>query len=136
MVFNINYYDALQSSSVKWYEGENDDTAFTKYMLGVILSAYRDFEERLEIISEKKSAFDMVKEAIKVKLGKITKSDIMELCPSLSWSAVEKALRDFFSPKFPQKNILRKIFSFLLTKPHFSVIIISNVRFTEFLCIL
>ena len=82
MVFNINYYDALQSSSYKWHEGENDDTAFTKYMLGVILSAYRDFEERLEIVSEKKSAFDMVKEAMKVKLGKITKSDIMELCPS------------------------------------------------------
>ena len=24
------YYDVLQSSSVKWHEGENDDTAFTK----------------------------------------------------------------------------------------------------------
>ena len=98
------YYDALQSSSDKWHEGENDDTAFTKYMLGVILSAYRDFEERLEIVSEKKSAFDMVKEAMKVKLGKITKSDIMELCPSLSRSAVEKALRDLIAAGFISKH--------------------------------
>ena len=104
MVFNINYYDALQSSSVKWHEGKNDDTTFTKYMLGVILSAYRDFEERLEIVADKKSAFDMVKEAMKVKLGKITKSDIMELCPSLSRSAVEKALRDLIATGFISKH--------------------------------
>ncbi|MBP5466100.1 MAG: hypothetical protein J6Y43_00855 [Clostridia bacterium] len=73
-------------------------------MPGVILSAYRDFEERLETVSEKKSAFDMVKEAMKVKLGKITKSDIMELCPSLSRSAVEKALRDLIAVGFISKH--------------------------------
>ena len=89
-----DYYDALQASSVNWHEGKNDDTAFTKYLLGVILSAYRDFEERLEIVSDKKSAIEMVKEVFNVKLGKITKSDIMELCPALGRSTVEKALRD------------------------------------------
>lgn len=36
----------------------------------------------------------MVKEVFSVKLGKITKSDIMEMCPNLSRSAVEKALRE------------------------------------------
>ena len=92
-----DYYDALQASSENWHEGKNDDTAFTKYLLGIILSAYRDFEKRLEIVSDKKSAIDMVKEAFNVKLGKITKSDIMELCPSLSRSTVEKALRDLIS---------------------------------------
>ena len=99
-----DYYDALQSSSENWHEGKNDDTAFTKYMLGVILSAYRDFEERLEIVSEKKSAIDMVKEAFNVKIGKVTKSDIMELCPSLSRSSVEKALRDLISVGFISKH--------------------------------
>lgn len=92
-----DYYDALQSSSENWHEGKNDDTAFTKYLLGVILSAYRDFEERLEIVTDKKLAIDMVKEAFNVKLGKVTKSDIMELCPSLSRSTVEKALRDLIA---------------------------------------
>ena len=99
-----DYYDALQLSSENWHEGKNDDTTFTKYMLGVILSAYRDFEERLEIVSEKKSALEMVKEAFNVKIGKITKSDIMELCPSLSRSAVEKALRDLIAADFITKH--------------------------------
>ena len=99
-----DYYDALQSSSENWHEGRNDDTAFTKYLLGVILSAYRDFEERLEIVSDKKSAIDMVKEAFNVKLGKVTKSDIMELCPSLSRSTVEKALRDLIAIGYISKH--------------------------------
>lgn len=99
-----DYYDALQLSSENWHEGKNDDTTFTKYMLGVILSAYRDFEERLEIVSEKKSAIEMVKEAFNVKIGKITKSDIMELCPSLSRSTVEKALRDLIAADFITKH--------------------------------
>ena len=99
-----DYYDALQMSSENWHEGKNDDTAFTKYLLGVILSAYRDFEERLEIVSEKKSAIDMVKEAFNVKIGKVTKSDIMELCPSLSRSSVEKALRDLISIGYISKH--------------------------------
>ena len=98
-----DYYDALQASSANWHEGKNDDTAFTKYLLGVVLSAYRDFEERLEIVSEKKSAIDMVKEAFNVKLGKVTKSDIMELCPALSRSSVEKALRDLIAIGFIKK---------------------------------
>ena len=98
------YYDVLQQASENWHEGTNDDTAFTKYLLGVILSAYRDFEERLEIVSSKKSAKDMVKEVFSVKLGRIKKSDIMEMCPNLSRSAVEKALRDLIADNYITKH--------------------------------
>ena len=93
------YYDALQLASENWHDGINDDSAFTKYILGVVLSAYRDFEERLQIVSSKKTAKEMVKEVFSVKLGKITKSDIMEMCPNLSRSAVEKALRELVAAK-------------------------------------
>ena len=98
------YYDVLQQASENWHEGKNDDTAFTKYLLGVVLSAYRDFEERLEIVSSKKSAKDMVKEVFSVKLGRIKKSDIMEMCPNLSRSAVEKALRDLIADNYITKH--------------------------------
>lgn len=99
-----DYYDALQLASENWHEGKNDDTAFTKYILGVILSAYRDFEERLEIVSSKKTAKEMVKEVFAKKLGKITKSDVMEMCPSLSRSAVEKALRELVAEQHIVKH--------------------------------
>ena len=98
------YYDALQRASENWHDGINDDSAFTKYILGVVLSAYRDFEERLQIISGKKTAKEMVKEVFSAKLGKITKSDIMEMCPNLSRSAVEKALRELVAEKHIVKH--------------------------------
>ena len=98
------YYDALQLASKNWHDGTNDDSAFTKYILGVVLSAYRDFEERLQIVSGKKTAKEMVKEVFSVKLGKITKSDIMEMCPNLSRSAVEKALRELVAEKHIVKH--------------------------------
>lgn len=98
------YYDALLLASENWHDGKNDNTVFTKYILGIILSAYRDFEERLQIVSSKKTAKEMVREVFSIKLGKITKSDIMEMCPSLSRSAVEKALRELVSEKYILKQ--------------------------------
>jgi hypothetical protein len=41
----------------------------------------------------------MVKEVFAVKLGRITKSDIMEMSSNLSRSAVEKALRELVAAK-------------------------------------
>ena len=35
----------------------------------------------------------MIKEAFGLKLGKITKSDIMELCPEISRASIENALK-------------------------------------------
>lgn len=94
----------MQSASENWHNDTNDDTAFVKYILGTILSAYRDFEDRLEIVSNKKTAKEMVREAFGKKLGKISKSDIMELCPSLSRSAVEKAIRELCAEGFITKH--------------------------------
>ena len=39
-----NYYNALAASDVNWHTNENDPKAFIKYMLGIILSCYKEFE--------------------------------------------------------------------------------------------
>ena len=88
-----DYYDALRQSSKGWAEGENDDTSFVKYILGIILAAYRDFEERVNIVGEKLSAREMVERAVNQKIGKFTKSDIMELCPEIGRGSVENMLK-------------------------------------------
>lgn len=61
------YYDALQESSNLWHEGKNDHTPFIKYLLGIVLSAYRDFEQRVDIVSEKQSGLEKVRCAIMQK---------------------------------------------------------------------
>ena len=87
------YYDVLALSSENWNEGTNDNTPFVKYLLGIILSAYRDFEERLTLIDDKLSATELVEKAIQNRIGKFSKSDIQEECPSLARQTIEKALK-------------------------------------------
>jgi Fic family protein len=87
------YYDSLNRSQDGWHEGKEDSLPFIKYLLGTILAAYRDFEDRFSIVEEKLPAIDMVRKATQNKIGKFTKQDIRELCPSLSISSIEGALR-------------------------------------------
>lgn len=87
------YYAALRRSQHGWHEGREDALPFIKYILGTIIAAYRDFSDRFALVEEKLPALEMVRKATQSKLGKIKKQDIRELCPSLSLSSVEMALR-------------------------------------------
>lgn len=91
------YYDALNKSQDGWHEGTEDAIPFIKYILGTILAAYKDFEDRFSIVEEKLPAVEMVRKASMNILGRFTKQDIRELCPSLSISSVEGALRKMVS---------------------------------------
>lgn len=87
------YYDALGKSQDGWHEGTEDPVPFIKYLLGTVLSAYKDFEERFALVETKLTAEETVRRATKDKIGRFTKQDIRELCPALSVSSIEGALR-------------------------------------------
>ena len=87
------YYDALGQAQIGWHEGTEDAVPFIKYLLGTVLSAYKDFEERFELVETKLPALETVRRATLNKIGRFTKQDIRELCPSLSISSIEGALR-------------------------------------------
>ncbi len=87
------YYDALNSSQNGWHEGNEDVVPFIKYLLGTILAAYKDFADRFALVETKRPAIDVVNDATKQKIGRFTKQDIVELCPSLSTNSIEKSLK-------------------------------------------
>ena len=87
------YYDALAASQIGWHEGTDDPVPFIKYLLSTILAAYRDFGDRFALVETKRSALETVRLAAQNKIGRFTKQDIRELCPSLSLSSVEGSLR-------------------------------------------
>lgn len=87
------YYRALQEAGEGWYEESDNPLPFIKYILGTILAAYRDFEDRFSIVEKKLPAIEMVRQASMQKIGWFTKQDIRELCPSLSVSSIEGSLR-------------------------------------------
>ena len=87
------YYNALAQSQIGWHEGTENVVSFIKYILGTILAAYKDFEERMALVETKLPAFEMVRRASKNKIGRFNKQDIRELCPTISDSSIEGALR-------------------------------------------
>lgn len=87
------YYSALRESQTGWHEGTEDVVPFIKYILGTVLAAYKDFEDRFALVEIKRTALETVRMASQSKIGRFTKQDIRELCPSLSLSAIESALR-------------------------------------------
>ncbi len=91
------YYEALGQAQHGWHEGTEDAVPFIKYLLSTILAAYKDFGERFTLVEEKLPAVDMVRKAVQLKIGRFTKQDIRELCPSLSVSSVEEALRQMIA---------------------------------------
>ncbi len=87
-----SYYEALSQSQIGWMEEKEDVLPFIKYLLGTILAAYREFEDRMELVTPKRASIEIVADAVKLKIGKFTKSEVMELCPSICRASVENAL--------------------------------------------
>ena len=89
------YYETLQQSSTNWNSNANDYMPFLRYMLGVILKSYRDLGNRMEhVVSEKLNKSDRIKMIFEQKLGKISKADIVNECPDISVSMIERTLKE------------------------------------------
>ena len=89
------YCDALQASSTGWHDGTNDYMPFVSYTLGIIKSAYKTFSERVEHLTTKGiSKPERVRQFIENRLGKVTKKDIMDACPDISATTIERTLGD------------------------------------------
>lgn len=89
------YYEVLQESSLKWHEEINDYEPFVRYMLGILVAAYREFSSRVQLLATSGiSKPERVREIIRGNLGKITKTEIMEQCPDISKITIERAISE------------------------------------------
>jgi Fic family protein len=96
-----SYYETLRLSSEGWHENENDYKPFVKYYLGITLAAYREFSSRVETLrNQGLSKSERVKHIFETKIGRISKSDIMKLCPDISMTTIEKALAELVKEKY------------------------------------
>ena len=89
------YYEALQASSTGWHENENSYEPFVKYYLGITLKAYNEFESRVEHLKNRTlSKPERIRAMIDQKVGKITKREILDACPDISKTTVERTLTE------------------------------------------
>ena len=89
------YYEALQASSTGWHENENSYEPFVKYYLGITLKAYNEFESRVVHLKNRTlSKPERIRAMIDQKVGKITKKEILDVCPDISKTTVERTLTE------------------------------------------
>lgn len=89
------YYEQLQASSYRWHENENDYEPFVEYYLGIIIAAYKEFSSRVQtLIDSGMSKPERIREVIRKHIGKITKSQIMEKCPDISDTTIQRTLTE------------------------------------------
>ena len=92
------YYEVLYESSQNWHEETNDYAPFVRYVLGIVVAAYREFSSRVQLLVTKGlSKPDRIREIIKGTLGKITKAELMAKCPDISQVTVQRALSEMLA---------------------------------------
>lgn len=98
------YYEVLRNSSVGWHDNENDYAPFVRYYLGVILKAYKEFQERVEHLHYRNlSKSERVKAVFDKKVGKLTKADIVAYCPDISETTIERTLKELLDAGYIEK---------------------------------
>jgi Fic family protein len=88
------YYEALEASSANWHAGEHNPFPWLNYFWGVLIRAYREFEERVGTIrTGRGSKTAQIRGAVDRRIGPFAISDIEADCPGVSRDMVRRVLR-------------------------------------------
>ncbi|MEA5625821.1 Fic family protein [Nostoc sp. UHCC 0251] len=90
-----SYYDTLYQSSQNWHQGQHSLLPWWEYFLGVVvLSPYREFEQRVGLVSSVKGAKTaMVLDAIGNIAYDFSIKDLQEQCPTVGIDLIRRILR-------------------------------------------
>jgi Fic family protein len=89
------YYETLEQSSQGWHEGKHDPWPYMNYILFILKTAYREFEERVgQIKSPRGAKTDLVDAAIKGFSREFSLNDLEKACPGVSRDMIRRVLRD------------------------------------------
>lgn len=87
------YYETLEASSRGWHEGEHNPYPWMTYFWGVLLAAYKEFEERVGTIRNARgSKTQLVQKAVDRKVGPFAISDVERDCPGVSREMIRVVL--------------------------------------------
>ena len=89
------YYEILEQSSEGWHEGKHDPWPYINYLLYILKTTYREFEERVgQIASPKGAKAEMVLSAIQSQKGEFRLVDIERACPGVGREWIRVLLGD------------------------------------------
>jgi len=90
------YYETLEQSSQGWHEGKHDPWPYVNYVLFILKSAYREFEQRVgKIASPKGAKTELVINAIGRTGNTFRVSDLQKECLGVSVDLIRQLLKKF-----------------------------------------
>jgi Fic family protein len=88
-----SYYDTLQQSSQRWLEGKHTLLPWTEYFLGVLIAAYREFEQRVGLLTMARGAkTEMVLQAIRHLPDGFRMVELERMCPHVTRDMIRVVL--------------------------------------------
>jgi Fic family protein len=88
------YYETLERSSQGWHQAKHDAYPWMNYFWGVLVRAYREFEERVgKIRTSKGSKTALIRMAVDRRIAPFAISDIESDCPGVSRDMIRIVLR-------------------------------------------
>ncbi len=88
------YYDALEKSSAGWHEGKHNIHPWLEYFWGIVIRAYKEFEDRVGVVTDEKSSkTDLIRSSVSKKTEPFSISDIEKECLSAGRDMIRLVLR-------------------------------------------
>lgn len=87
------YYEALAASTEGWHSGEHDLAPFTSYFLGILIAAYKQFENRTGALAGRGSKRTLITTFIdSLLVDEFTVAELRQAAPGVSQSYINKLL--------------------------------------------
>lgn len=87
------YYETLEQSSLGWHEGTHDPWPYANFLLFILKTAYREFEERVgQTVLPKGEKAAIVRGAVAGQAGEFRLADIERACPGVTREWIRRLL--------------------------------------------
>lgn len=91
--YKESYYDALEQSSARWHENQNDYMPFMVNFMQILYRCYKEMDESfMDITLKKAKKSERVEAILSNAIVPISKSDILDKVPDISVKTVELVL--------------------------------------------
>ena len=88
------YYAVLRTCSEGWHEGRNEILPWWNYFLGVLRSAYQEFERQVESTGRRAAKSELVRLTILEQAGRFTLADLSQQASAASPQLIKKVLAE------------------------------------------
>lgn len=91
---NDRYYETLEQSSQGWHQGAHNPWPYINFVLFILKTAYREFEEHVGLIKDPRGAkTELVEAAVRNASGPFSLIEMERLCPGVSRDMIRRILR-------------------------------------------